>query len=227
MSSSTVSRDAWSIDRTKEKVIHSAADPPDITKQRQINPYKKNNNFPKDVVMQVVKEVLGNVADSDWNDPLNVCETIAKMMSIDPNEDIEKQTPEPNDNVIRAVITKYKNVLGNKTNIPYWVCQSIIRVDGDRRFVECIDSSNNKVKYNKIDIVVGSQLFSECMDKVAKYAKCTWNYRWGGSSVEENKLFRVYFNGNESWIDKCIEDLNCSKNFSVDDLVMVEFKRAI
>jgi len=199
---------AWSIDRSKKKVTK-------VTKVTEVIP---------DVVSQmVVTEVLKLVGNSDWNDPLNVSKTIADMMSIDLTKPIEGQIPHPCE-IDRTVFVP----ANRNSHIPFWICQSLIRVDEkhNNRFIDYKGS-----KYNKIDIVFKSAYFKEQMDKVAKAAGCTWNARWGNAKKEEHRLYqktRTGSSNDESWLDRCVKPLfteNDTEGINIKNLIMIEMKR--
>lgn len=182
---------------------------------------KVKEKIPDHIAQLVVEEVLSLVGDMDWNDPMNVSKTIAKIMSIDLNQDIESQNPRAFD-VDKTVLVKAKN-----KEIPFWICQSVIRVDDKKgnRYIEY-----NGSKYNKIDIIFGNKYFKQQMDKVAKYADCVWNARWGNSSREQNKLYNKTRPGYESWLDKCVKPIlkeDEVNGIDIRDLVMIEFKRNV
>lgn len=177
--------------------------------------------IPESVCYQVVREVLGHVADADWNDPLQVSKTIARMMSVDTNLDISTQSVTPFD-IPRTVLTQAK-IDGKKSDIPYWICQSLIRVDekNNNRYIELEGSV-----YNKIDIIFHSEYFKNYMDKVANHAMCTWNARWGNATETEHRLYQKTRNNQESWLDKCVDYLIVNNEpINIKDIVMIEFKK--
>jgi hypothetical protein len=179
--------------------------------------------IPDYVSYQVVREVLSHVADSDWNDPLEVSKTIGRMMTIDVNSDISSQSVTPFD-IPRTVLTQAK-IDDKKSDIPYWICQSLIRVDekNNNRYIE-----HDGAVYNKIDIIFHSDYFKNYMDRVAKHAKCTWNARWGNATETEHRLYQKTRNNQESWLDKCVEYLIVNKEpINIKDIVMIEFKKAL
>lgn len=185
---------------------------------------KIKEQIPNVVAQKVVEEVLKCVGQSDWNYPDNVVKTIAEMMSIDLEKSIDGQFPQPSfiNKTILTQSTKDKTV-------PYWICQSVIRIDEKfgNRYIQHEGS-----KYNKLDILFKSDYFKNYMDKVADFAGCTWNIRWGGSKKEEHKLHRKTRpeanKHNETWLDRCVTDLlteNDKDGINIKNLVMVEFKR--
>ncbi len=178
--------------------------------------------IPDSVSYQVVREVLSHVADSNWNDPLEVSKTIARMMSIDINCDLTSQNVNPFD-IPRTVLTQAK-INDKKSDIPFWICQSLIRVDekNNNRYIEHEGSM-----YNKIDIIFHSDYFKNYMDNVAKHAKCTWNARWGNASETEHRLYQKTRNNQESWLDKCVEYLVTDGPINIKDIVMIEFKKCL
>jgi hypothetical protein len=210
---------AWSIDRT-----------PNISKSRK--PIQKSiqkrvsEQVPDIVAQMVVIEVLNLVGEANWNDPLNVSKTIAQMMSIDLSKDITEQQPRPVE-IDRTVFVP----ASKDSNIPYWICQSIIRVDEkfDNRFIDY-----KGAKYNKIDIIFESEYFKKQMDIVASAAGCTWNARWGNARKEEHRLYQKTrtgsSTGDESWLDRCVKPLLTDKDtegINIKNLVMIEFKKKL
>jgi hypothetical protein len=200
----------WSIDRTK--------------KEHKIEYKKIDEKIPDIVSQMVVEEILANVGGFDWNDPINVVNTISEMMSIDLTIPIENQFPYPS-NIDRTILTQSNK---DKT-VPFWICQSIIRVDekSNNRYIEYKGS-----KFNKIDIVFNSVYFKDFMNKVADLADCTWNVRWGGSKKEEFKLHRKTrpdaTEKNETWLDKCVKPILTPEDtdgINIKNLIMVEFRR--
>ncbi len=191
----------WSIDRSK----------------------KVEETIPDVVSQMVVEEILKNVGGSDWNEPLEVSKTIGNMMSINVSKEIETQCPKTC-NIGLTVLTHNKD----DKNMPFWICQSIIRVDEKygNRYIE-----HEGAKYNKIDIMFTSKYFSEQLDKVAEYADCTWNIRWGAAKNPENKLHKKTRPGeSESWLDKNIGHLLTEQDtdgINIKNLVMLEFKRKV
>ena len=196
----------WSIDRSKKNVRSKS---------------KVLEKIPETVAQMVVTEVLSRVGDSDWNDPREVSKTIAYIMGIDLEKDVTEQEPGAVD-VDRTVLIPSRK----DATVPYWICQSLIRVDekNGNRFIDYKGS-----KYNKIDIIYGSEFFRKSMDRVADHAGCTWNARWGNSKVEKHRLYQKTRSGDEeSWLEKCIKPLlteNDENGINIKDLVMVEFKR--
>jgi hypothetical protein len=179
--------------------------------------------IPDSVCYQVVREVLSHVADSDWNNPLEVSRTIARMMSIDVDSDISTQIVNPFD-IPRTVLVPAK-IDNKKSDNPYWICQSLIRVDdkNGNRYI-----THEGSMYNKIDIIFHSEYFKNYMDKVAKHAKCTWNARWGNATEPEHKLYQKTRTNQESWLDKCVDYLiENNEPINIKDIVMIEFKKSI
>jgi len=206
---------SWSIDRETTK-----------TKKKFTN--KIIENFPNAVCQMVVEEVLKLVGIYDWNDPMNVSKTIAEIMSIDLTKEPEEQKVKIND-MIRTVCVPSKN---DKT-IPFWICQSIIRIDPKYRYINYKGS-----KYNKLDIIFESEYFKEQMDKVAKYANCTWNVRSNNPSIpnpqtlyQETRTGYSKFNygpESESWLAKCSRHLHTDEDvngINIKNLMMFEFRR--
>jgi hypothetical protein len=206
------SKKTWSIDRKQQ--------------QKPIRNFKKivKENIPDVVADMLVVEFLTLVGNRDWNDPLNVSKTIADMMSIDLS--LEKnQSPLP------VEIDRTVFVPANKgSDIPYWICQSIIRVDekfGNRFII------HNGSKYNKIDIVFDNEYFKNRMNEVARAAHCTWNARWGNSNKEENRLYQKTRTGSqsdESWLNRCVRHLITDEDtdgINIKNLIMIEFKRSL
>jgi len=203
----------WSIDRRKDR-----KDTKKLTQKRI------SEKVPDVVAQMVVTEVLKLVGESDWNDPTNVSKTIAQMMSIDLSQPIENQIPRPFDMDRTIFIPASKD-----SQIPYWICQSIIRVDEkhNNRFI-----NYKGAKYNKIDIIFECEYFKTQMDKVASAAFCTWEKKWGNSKKEEDRLYqktRTGSNtGDESWLDRCVKPLMTDQDtdgINIKNLVMISFKR--
>jgi hypothetical protein len=206
---SKVSLTKQSIDRTKPKTKK-------VVK-------KVVENIPPQVCRILVEDVLRNVGESDWNDPNNVFRTIADMMSIDTTKPIEDQEPVAHD-IDRTVLVQSNGLDSSQKKVPFWICQSFIRIDERKgnRYVEYEGS-----KYNKLDILQ-TDYFQKRMDQVAKLARCTWNYRWGGSKNPDHKLYQKTREDGESWLDRCVGHLlgdNETGGIDIKDLVMVEFKR--
>lgn len=215
-----------------QKSKYNAQKPKYNTQKPKYNAQKPKYNQPKkikekipDAVSQmVVEEVLRLVGDSDWNDPLNVSKTIAKMMSIDLSKPLENQA------IIPCDIDRTVFVSANKTsNVPVWICQSIIRVDEkfNNRYIDY-----KGAKYNKIDVVFESEYFKNEIEKVAKAAGCIAEYRWGNAKREENKLYQKTRTGStageESWLDKCVKPLLTDEDtdgINIKNLIMISFKR--
>lgn len=197
----------------------------DQDKQWSINRNEKiKENIPNVISQKVVEEVLRNVGKYDWNDPSNVVKTISEIMSIDLEKPIEEQFAHPS-YMDRTILTQS---VKDKT-VPFWICQSIIRID---------EKFNNRYiihegsKYNKLDVIFKSEYFKNYMDNVAKFAGCTWNARWGGSKKEEQKLHRKTRpdanKNNETWLDKCVTHLlteDDTEGINIKNLVMIEFRR--
>jgi hypothetical protein len=207
----------WSIDRTKST---KSSKGPRMFKTKRV----VAEEVPDVVAQMVVDEVLTMVGNSDWRDPANVSKTIATMMSIDIEKPIEGQVPRAFD-IDRTIF-----VPANKdSDIPFWICQSIIRVDEkyNNRFIDY-----KGAKYNKIDIIFDNDYFKKQMDIVANAAHCIWNAKWGNSRNEETRLYqktRTGSNtGDESWLDKCVRHLLTEKDtdgINIKNLVMISFKR--
>lgn len=215
----------WNIDRV-EKVKDAIP-----KKSRKTGPNKNKakynkksivDNIPDIVAQQVVTEVLSLVGDSDWNNPSNVSKTIAKIMSID--LDLSTDQEPVAFNVDRTILVPSKR----KADIPFWICQSVIRVD-ERKGNRYIDYKGSK--YNKIDVIRQSKYFKTRLDLVAKSAHCTWNYRYGNSQNSEHKLYqKTRLDGQASWLQKSIEPLleeDDSEGLNIKDLVLIEFKRKL
>lgn len=194
----------WSINRNNEKI---------------------KENIPNVVAQKVVEEVLKNVGNYDWNDPNNVVKTISEIMSVDLEKNIQDQFPHPS-YMDRTILTHNMK----DKSVPFWICQSIIRID---------EKNNNRyiihegAKYNKLDVIYKSEYFKNYMDKVAKLAGCTWNARWGGSKKEENRLHRKTrpdaSKNNETWLDRCVTHLlteDDKDGINIKNLAMIEFRRA-
>ncbi len=211
---------SWSIDR--KKTVKSGSRKINQGPKKTVQRKNIQEKVPDVVSQMLVNEALTLVGNSDWNDPLNVSKTIAEMMSIDLSN-VNSQTPRICE-IDRTVL-----VPANKeNNIPYWICQSIIRVDEKfgNRFIEY-----KGAKYNKIDIIFENEHFKQQMNNVAQAAHCTWNARWGNAQNEENRLYQKTRTGskqNESWLDKCIDHLLTDEDvngINIKNLVMFEFKR--
>lgn len=173
-----------------------------------------------DIVSQIMlSEVLKDVGGYDWNCPNNVSKTISAMMSVDLCEDPSTQIVKAKD-LIRTVL-----VGSNKDKkIPFWICQSVIRIDkhSNNLFIEYEGS-----KYNKVDIIKKSEYFKKQMDKVASAAHCTWNVRWGNPEYGSTRLYQETRPNSISWLERCSAHLlneNDTK-INIKDLVMIEFKR--
>jgi hypothetical protein len=215
----------WSIDRKQRKKKASFQQNPQSHSHGHNRGHTKiiKEKIPDIVSQMLVEEILTLVGNHNWNEPENVAKTIADMMGIDLNVPIENQIP-------RAVeIDRTVFVPANKGgNIPYWIAQSIIRVDEKfgNRFIDY-----KGAKYNKIDIIFESEYFKEQMDIVAKEAHCTWNARWGNAKKEENRLYQKTRTGSqsdESWLDRCVKHLltpEDTEGINIKNLVMIEFKR--
>ena len=234
------SNKTWSIDRDRKPTgPHTGPHTGHRSNQtRPANPRATNQTRPtkfqghKKIVKEKIPDVVADmlvteclmlVGDSNWNDPINISKTIANMMSIDLTQPIEKQIPRP------VEIDRTVFVPANKgSDIPYWVCQSIIRVDEkfNNRFIEY-----NGSKYNKIDIIFESDYFKNRMDQVAQAAHCTWNARWGNAKKQENRLYQKTRTGaqsEESWLDRCVKHLLTEDDvdgINIKNLVMIEMKR--
>jgi hypothetical protein len=216
--SSTNPNKTWSIDRKQQRKPSNRQDG-NVVRSKKIVKEK----IPDAVADMLVTEFLTLVGDSDWNDPANVSKTIANMMSIDLTKPIDDQVP-------RSVeIDRTVFVAANKgSDVPYWICQSIIRVDEKcgNRFIDY-----KGAKYNKIDIIFGCDYFKQRMDEVAKAAHCTWNARWGNASKEENRLYQKTRTGaqsDESWLERGVKHLLTDADvggINIKNLVMIEFKR--
>lgn len=202
----------WTVAESKTKI-----------KNTKKNVKKKiQEDIPTEVVDTVVHEFLELVGNSDWNDPLNVSKTIADMMSFDLTKDPIGQILNSG-NIDRTIF-----LTSNRENSkPFWICQSIIRVDEKtHRYIDYKGS-----KYNKIDIIFNDEHFKKRMDQVAKAAHCTWNIRWGNSRNEENRLYqkiRQESDTSESWLEKSIQHLlteNDVNGINIKNLIMIEFKR--
>jgi len=214
-----VPKSNWSIDRDRK---------PNDRKQKYSTKIAKKivkEKVPDVVAEMLITEFLKLVGDSDWNDPNNVSKTIARMMSIDLNKPITEQVPIP------AEIDRTVFVPASKgSDIPFWICQSIIRVDEKfgNRYIDYKGS-----KYNKIDIIFECEYFKKRMDEVAKEAHCTWNARWGNATKEEHRLYQKTRTGSgsdESWLDRCVKHLLTDADvdgINIKNLVMIEFKRLI
>lgn len=205
----------WSIDRKPQHKIGNKK----ITNDKIVK-----EKIPDVVADMLVSEFLKLVGDSDWNDPLNVSKTIAKMMSIDLSKEIDGQVPHPTEIDRTIFVPSHKG-----SDIPYWICQSIIRVDETfgNRFI-----NYKGAKYNKIDIVFECDHFKQRMDEVAKAAHCNWNARWGNSKKEENRLYQKTRTGSqsdESWLNRCVKHLLTENggaiNINIKNLIMIEFRR--
>lgn len=214
----------WSIDRDRT-VNRDRPFKKDNRSQSQSQNYKKviKEKIPDVVADMLVTEFLNLVGDSNWNNPLNVSATIAKMMTIDLNLPIEEQVPHSTEIERTVFVPSSKD-----SEVPYWICQSLIRVDEKfgNRFIDY-----KGAKYNKIDIVFGCERFKERMNQVAKAAHCTWNARWGNSPQAENRLYQKTRTGsqsNESWLEKAVKHLLTDKDvggINIKNLIMIEFKR--
>lgn len=176
-------------------------------------------HIPDIVVDKVIEECLKLVGDSDWNDPVNVSGTIGRMMNVDP-EGGEDQCVNPKkiDRTVCVPSTK-------GSDIPVWICQSIIRVDEkfNNRYIV-----HNGALYNKIDIIFENERFKERMDKIANEAHCIWNARWGNSKDPAHRLYQKTRTGEESWLDRCVSHLITEEDvggINIKNLVMIEFKR--
>jgi len=204
----------WSIDRKQQRKPMG-----NMVRTRKIVKEK----IPDVVADMLVTDFLTLVGNSNWNDPTNVSKTIACMMAIDLDQPIESQVPRP------VEIDRTVFVPANKgSDVPYWICQSFIRVDEkfSNRFI-----NYKGAKYNKIDIVFGSDRFKQRMDQVAKAAHCTWNVRWGNSSKEEHRLYQKTRTGSqsdESWLERGVKHLLTDADvggINIKNLMMLEFKR--
>jgi hypothetical protein len=185
-------------------------------------------NIPDCVAEIVVSEVLSLVGDSDWNDPLNVSRTIARMMSVENVLDstVSKLPHAVAANIDRTMLVNSKD----DARVPFWICQSVIRLDEKKyRYIDHEGS-----KYNKLDIILESEYFKKRMDQVAKAAKCTWNVRWGNSKNKEQRLYRktrTGSNSDEPWLDRCAkhlitaDDMENNSGINIKNLLMVEFKK--
>lgn len=183
---------------------------------------KIREKVPDYVAHQLVEEVLKLVGDADWNDPENVVNTIAQIMNVDLSEGVDEQVPQAVD-VDRTILVPARN----RKTVPYWICQSLIRVDEAKgnRYIEY-----QGAKYNKIDIIARNEYFRKRMDQVADLVGCTWNWRWGNARHEQHRLYQKTRPGEESWLDKCIKPLledDEVDGVNIKDLVMIEFKRKI
>jgi hypothetical protein len=206
---------SWSIDRkpTSNKPNNKPRVPKRVVKEK----------VPDIVAQMLVEEVLTLVGDRNWNDPLNVSQTIANMMSIDLEKEIEPQVPHAVEIDRTVFVSAHKG-----STIPYWGCQSIIRVDDKfgNRFI-----NYKGAKYNKIDIVYENEYFKKQMDVVAAAADCTWNARWGNAKKEEHRLYRKTRTGaqsEEAWLDRCVKHLLTDADvdgINIKNLLMIEFKR--
>lgn len=206
----------WSIDRKQ---------PPrkQTNGNRVVHKKVVKEKIPDVVADMLVNEFLTLVGDSDWNDPANVAKTIANMMSIDLSKPVDGQVPQPVE-IDRTVFVP----ASKGSDVPYWICQSIIRVDEKfgHRFI-----NYKGAKYNKIDIVFESEHFKKRMDQVARAAHCKWNARWGNARKEENRLYQKTRTGaqsDESWLDRCVKHLLTdadTEGINIKNLIMLEFKR--
>jgi hypothetical protein len=225
----TKSKKSWSIDRKQKsdqrKPRTSGNRTFERTDRTDRKPLKKvvKEKIPDVVADMLVTEFLTLVGDSDWNDPVNVSKTISNMMSIDLSQPIDGQVPRP------VEIDRTVFVPANKgSDIPYWICQSLIRVDEKfgNRFI-----NYKGAKYNKIDIIFECVRFKERMDQVARAAHCSWNARWGNAKKEENRLYQKTRTGaqsDESWLDRCVKHLLTDADtdgINIKNLCMIEFKR--
>lgn len=212
----------WSIDRAKQRKPYNQNG-----RQRVMTPHNKivKEKIPNVIVDMLVEDILKLVGNKNWNDPENVAETIAEMMSIDLSKPTEEQIPKPVE-IDRTVFVP----ASKGSDIPYWVCQSIIRVDEKfgNRFIDY-----KGAKYNKIDIIFENSYFKERMDQVAKVAHCKWNARWGNAKKEEHRLYQKTRTGSqsdESWLERCVKHLLTEDDIkaggiNIKNLVMIEFKR--
>lgn len=211
----------FSIDRSKQRKNPSRPSGPRPTGQGRRKVVKEK--IPDVVADMLVTEFLSLVGDSDWNDPENVAKTIANMMSIDLTKPVEGQVPQP------VEIDRTVFVPANKgSEVPFWICQSIIRVDEKfgHRFI-----NYKGAKYNKIDIAFESEHFKKRMDQVARAAHCKWNIRWGNARKEEHRLYQKTRTGaqsEESWLDRCVKHLLTDADvdgINIKNLLMLEFRR--
>jgi len=188
---------------------------------------KISEKIPDLVSQMVVTEILSLVGEYDWNEPLNVSKTIAKIMSIDLTSD-EEQKAVASD-MVRTICVPSKN--DKKT--PFWICQSIVRIDQKYRYIDY-----NGSKYNKLDIIFESDYFKSQMDKVASYAGCNWNIRTNNPNVpQENRLYQKTRTGSskfgsgpesESWLAKCTSHLHTDEDvdgINIKSFLMIEFRR--
>jgi hypothetical protein len=212
------------------KVTKKSISNKDLTKQtidRKAGRKTIIEKVPDEVCEMVVDEFLKCVGDgeySDWREPLNVARLIAKIMSIDLDQPLEEQNPNPFE-LDRTIMIFIGEPVEKKT-IPLWICQSLIRVDKDNGYIDY-----NGSKYSKIDIIFNSKYFKQRMDKIAKCANSTWKARWGNSKKKENRLYQKVIPGKESWLSKCVQHLlkeeEKEKGINIKDLVMIEFKRNV
>jgi len=204
----------WSIDRPKIKTIKASK--------------KIIEQIPDIVAQMVVEEVLTLVGNANWNDPQQVSKTIANIMSINLNQPIEDQLAHPCE-IDRTVLVP----TSKDSDIPHWICQSIIRVDeksGSGKNNRFIDYKG--AKYNKVDIIYTSDYFKKQMDLVAEAANCTWEFRWGNAREEEHRLYQKTrtgsATGDESWLDRCVQPLLTQDDvdgINIKNLIMFSFKR--
>jgi hypothetical protein len=200
----------WTIDRPKVKTTKKYPSKVIIEK------------IPDVVAQMVVTKVLSLVGESDWNDPFEVLNTIAKIMSIDLTKQIEGQYATPFDMDRTILVPATRN-----SDCPHWTCQSIIRVDKENRYINYKGS-----KYNIFDIILESKYFKEQMHKVATAAHSTWNVRWANAKEEGHRLYQKTrtgsSSGGESWLDRCVKPLLTDKDvkgIKITDLIMIEWKR--
>ena len=217
------SNKTWSIDRKQQRKPMNRTSNPGTSNPGSRPKRVIKEKIPDIVADMLVTEILTLVGDNDWNDPMNVSKTISNMMSIDLSQPIDSQVPRP------VEIDRTVFVPANKgSDVPYWICQSVIRVDEKfgHRFI-----NYKGAKYNKIDIIFGSDRFRQRMDQVAKAAHCTWNARWGNSSKEEHRLYQKTRTGaqsDESWLERAVKHLVTDQDvggINIKNLVMIEFRR--
>lgn len=150
----------------------------------------------------VLSEIYSNVGDRGWNSSNDVRDMISRVC--------KKRTPYRTTRT-RVFLVKDEK-FPNFINSPFWILNSIVRIDGDNEFVEV-----NRKKFKKINIISSKKL----REKLKEFTKVPLDffYRSGVLEFPRNLTF-----------DKISEkDLVNADNLNLteNDIIWVEFKRSL
>lgn len=147
----------------------------------------------------LLSEIYKNVGDKGWVESKDV----ESMISNITHKKIPFKTKRTR--VLSVKDKKYSYFIGT----PFWILNSIVRIDGDNRFIEV-----NGRKFQKIKLISSRR----CRETLGKFMKIPFDFYYRSGILEHPRNLSL-----DRISEKDLDNLNLSEN----DIIWVEFKRSL